>query len=98
MMALEATNLFARNREAACDAVRRFRRRLLSHGDADAWHALGVALVVLGDRAGALAAFRNALRLDDGHVHSLLALGNLLFDSGLCERALSCFASATLAP
>ena len=98
MTHLYATAIFGRDHEAARDAVRRFARRLLAHGDADAWHGLGTVLLVLGDRAGALTAFRNALRLDEGHVLSQLALGNLLFDSGLCEPALRCFANAAPAP
>lgn len=92
--AKNATTIFTRDREAARAAVRRFVWRLRTHDDANAWHALGAALVSLGDRAGALAAFRNALRLDGAHVRSQLALGNLLFDSGQCERALSCFGIA----
>lgn len=89
---MSATTIFARDREAARATVRRLSRRLLANGDdADAWHALGNVLYSLGDRAAALSAYRNALRLDDTRVLSHLALGNLLFDSGQCERALSCF-------
>jgi cytochrome c-type biogenesis protein CcmH/NrfG len=91
---MAATVLFAHDRDAARAAVRRFARRLRTQDDADAWHALGAALISLGDRGGAIMAFRNALRLDDSRVHSQLALGNLLFDSGQCERALSCFGLA----
>jgi cytochrome c-type biogenesis protein CcmH/NrfG len=85
--------IFARDHEAARGAVLRFSRRLcIDADDANAWHALGAALVELGDRAGALAAFRNALRLDDTRKHSQRALGNLLFDSGQLDQALRCFA------
>jgi cytochrome c-type biogenesis protein CcmH/NrfG len=95
----DATALFARDREAARSAVRRLSRRLLAQSDdAEAWHALGAALTLLGDRAAALAAYRNALRIDDSRVRSQLALGNLLFDSGQCERALSCFGITGKAP
>jgi cytochrome c-type biogenesis protein CcmH/NrfG len=84
---------FDRDAEAARRAVLRFSRLLRVNADnADAWHALGAALVELGDRAGALVAFRNALRLDDSRKHSQLALGNLLFDSGQLDQALRCFA------
>lgn len=83
--------VFARDREAARATIRRLSLGLVAHGDADAWHALGAALMGLGDRAGAFGAFRNALRLDNSHISSKLAMGNLLFDAGQCERALSCF-------
>lgn len=86
-----ATTIFARDREAARAAVRRFARRLRVHDDAEAWHGLGAALMSLGDRAAAATAFTHALRLDEGRIHSKLALGNLLFDAGQCERAFSCF-------
>jgi cytochrome c-type biogenesis protein CcmH/NrfG len=90
---LSVPRIFARDREAARAAVLRFSRLLRVNADnADAWHALGAALVELGDRTGALAAFRNALRLDDTRKHSQLALGNLLFDSGQLDQALRCFA------
>jgi cytochrome c-type biogenesis protein CcmH/NrfG len=88
---MSATVVFVRDREAACARARRLSRRLRRHDDADAWHALGDTLVRLGERAAAIIAFRNALRLDDRRVHSRLALGNLLFDSGQCELALCCF-------
>jgi Flp pilus assembly protein TadD len=59
--------------------------------DANAWHDLGIALARLGDRAGACTALRNALRLDAQRARTLLALGNLLFDSGQFEDALEYF-------
>ena len=59
--------------------------------DADAWHELGSALVEAGDRAGACAALRHALRLDPWRARTLRALGNLLFDSGQFEIALEYF-------
>jgi cytochrome c-type biogenesis protein CcmH/NrfG len=87
-----ATQIFARDPESARVAARRFTRLLRADGDdANAWHALGVALIRLGDRGAACAAFRNAVQLDDTRVHSQLALGNLLFDSGRYEHALRCF-------
>jgi cytochrome c-type biogenesis protein CcmH/NrfG len=89
---------FARDRDLAHSVVRRLCRRLQTRDDAEAWHAMGVALVALDDRAAAIAAFRNALRLDADRFSSRLALGNLLFDAGQCERALSCFAMLERAP
>ena len=84
--------IFARDREAARAAVSRFTRRLsIDADDAEAWHALGAALVRLGDRTAACAAFRNALRLDERRAHSQRALGNLLFDCGQLDHALRCF-------
>jgi cytochrome c-type biogenesis protein CcmH/NrfG len=75
-------------------AVRRLARRLcVDARDAEAWHALGSVLVEMGDRAGAFAAFSNALKLDDTRRQSQLALGNLLFDSGQLDSALRCFAT-----
>lgn len=88
---MTARVVFVRDREDAREAVRRLSLRLGSHDDAEAWYALGAEFIRLGDRAGAFAAFRNALRLDGTHINSQLALGNLLFDSGQCERALRCF-------
>jgi len=61
--------------------------------DADAWHALGIALAASGDRAGAFTALRNAMLLDDSRANTQLALGNLLFDSGRLDDALRCFES-----
>ena len=63
--------------------------------DADAWHALGMMLAALGDRAGAFTALRNAMRLDGNRADTHLALGNLLFDTGRCDEALRCFEFAT---
>lgn len=91
---MPATTIFLEDREAARAAVRRFARRLRNADDANAWHALGAALISLGEYGGAIAAFRNALRLDETRLQSQLALGNLLFDSGQCERALCCFGMA----
>ena len=62
--------------------------------DADAWHALGVALAARGDRAGALSALRNAVHLDGRRPDTHVALGNLLFDTGRLDEALRCFAVA----
>ncbi|HEY6124376.1 MAG TPA: hypothetical protein VIV63_06975 [Steroidobacteraceae bacterium] len=59
--------------------------------DADAWHALGVALVSLGDRVAAFIALRNAALLDGRRANTQLALGNLLFDSGRVDDAVRCF-------
>jgi cytochrome c-type biogenesis protein CcmH/NrfG len=74
-------------------AVRRLARRLCADPrDAEAWHALGSVLLDMGHRAGALAAFSNALKIDDTRRHSHLALGNLLFDSWQFDRAMRCFA------
>jgi cytochrome c-type biogenesis protein CcmH/NrfG len=84
--------LFARRPEMARTAALRFSRRLRAEREnADAWHGLGSALAALGDRAGAFAAFRNAVRLDATRVHSQRALGNLLFDSGQFDHAVRCF-------
>lgn len=63
--------------------------------DAQAWYCLGVALTTLGDRTGALVAFRHALLHDGGHAPSHLALGKLLFDCGQVEHALHCFDCAS---
>jgi Flp pilus assembly protein TadD len=64
--------------------------------DADAWHDLGIALLALGNSAGACAALRHALRLDAGRVGTCLALGRLLFDCGWSEAAMDLFDRATL--
>ena len=80
-----------RERDAACDVARRLLSRMRRDADADAWHALGVVLLQLGERVAATMAFRNASRLDEGRLRSHVALGNLLFDAGQCERALTCF-------
>jgi hypothetical protein len=85
------TTILVRNRECARAVARELLRRLKCHEDVDAWHALGATLLLLGDRMGAIVAFRTAIGLDQGHVDSRLALGNLLFDSGQCERALRFF-------
>jgi Flp pilus assembly protein TadD len=90
--AAQATAIFARDREAARAAILRFTRRLRVQGeDAEAWHALGAALIRLGDRPAACAAFRNAVQLDRGSARSHRALGNLLFDCGQLDHALRCF-------
>ena len=84
---------FAQDRKVARAVAHRFSRLVrTSSEDAHAWHALGTALVALGDQAGACSAFVNALRLDGSRVHSQRALGNLLFDCGQYDRALRCFA------
>jgi len=62
--------------------------------DAGAWHELGSSLMLLGDRSGACAAWRNALRLDSSRAPTQRALGNLLFDCGQLETALRCFEQA----
>ena len=62
--------------------------------DPDGWHALGVALAAIGDRAGAFTALRNAVLLDGSRVNTQVALGNLLFDTGRLDDALRCFESA----
>lgn len=59
--------------------------------DAHAWHELGRLLVEAGDRTGACAALRHALRIDPWRARTLRALGNLLFDSGQFEDALEYF-------
>ena len=80
------------DRAAARAAVLRLTERLrLDAHDADAWHALGTALIRLGDRPAACAALRNAVRLEGGRTHSQRALGNLLFDCGQLDHALRCF-------
>ena len=63
--------------------------------DPDAWHALGIALAAIGDRAGAFTALRNAVLLDGSRVSTHLALGNLFFDTGRLDDALRCFESVT---
>jgi tetratricopeptide (TPR) repeat protein len=65
-------------------------------GVAANWHALGSRLVASGDRAGALIAFRMALRLEAGRRDSERALGNLLFDCGRIDQAVGCFERAGL--
>ena len=74
--------------------------RLLSDdgSDVDAWHALGTALALLGDRAGAFTALRNAVMLDEGRAKNHLALGKLLFDTGCLDDALQCFECAAARP
>jgi len=64
--------------------------------DPDAWHALGIALAAIGDRAGAFTALRNAVLLDGNRASTHLALGNLFFDTGRLEDALRCFESASV--
>ncbi|HTU66566.1 MAG TPA: hypothetical protein VMF52_11495 [Steroidobacteraceae bacterium] len=58
---------------------------------ARAWHEFGCALAALGQRRDACRAFRNALLLDDRRADTWLALGKLLVDVGLPERALPTF-------
>jgi len=88
--------LEAQNHEGARKAVLLCSHRLYRDGnDADAWHALGIALVALGDRVAAFIALRNAASLDGGRSSTQLALGNLLFDSGRFDDALRCFEAAT---
>jgi Flp pilus assembly protein TadD len=88
----KTTAIFANDRGAARAVVARFRRQLARReDDADLWHALGLMLSSLGDRAGACAAFRAALALDGTRRHSQRALGNLLFDSCQWDHALRCF-------
>jgi cytochrome c-type biogenesis protein CcmH/NrfG len=66
--------------------------RFGDHGlEATRWRLLGEALAARGDRMRALAALRNAARLDGNCAHVQRALGNLLFDSGQCDLALRCF-------
>ena len=62
--------------------------------DPDEWHALGVALAAIGDRAGAFTALRNAVLLDGSRANTHVALGNLFFDTGRLDEALRCFESA----
>jgi len=62
--------------------------------DPESWHTLGTSLAALGDRAGAVAALRIALRLDGGRVLTHRALGNLLFDTACIDDALRCFECA----
>ena len=62
--------------------------------DPDEWHALGVALAAIGDRAGAFTALRNAVLLDGSRANTYVALGNLFFDTGRLDEALRCFESA----
>ena len=50
-----------------------------------------MTLAARGDRAGALSALRNAIRLDAGRRDTHVALGNLLFDTGRFDEALRCF-------
>ena len=62
--------------------------------DPEAWHRPGTSLAALGDRAGAVAALRIALRLDDRRALTYRALGNLLFDTARIDDALRCFECA----
>lgn len=64
--------------------------------DADAWHALGVALAALGDRRRAVAALRIAIQLDDKRAETQMALGRLLFDTFCVDDALRFFACAAV--
>lgn len=82
----------AQERDVARAVAHRFSRLVRARSeDAHAWHALGTALLALGDRSGACSAFLNALRLDGSRIHSQRALGNLLFDCGQYDQALRCF-------
>jgi cytochrome c-type biogenesis protein CcmH/NrfG len=67
----------------------------LDPDNAAIWHNLGNSLALLGDRAGALTALRNALMLDGERTDTQLALGRLLFDCGQLDHALVYFARAT---
>jgi cytochrome c-type biogenesis protein CcmH/NrfG len=85
-------DLFSRRPQAARAALLRLARRFRARDvDAGLWHSLGAALLVLGDRGGALSAFRNAAILDGARSTTQLALGNLLFDCGRLDLALHCF-------
>jgi tetratricopeptide (TPR) repeat protein len=70
------------------DAAARFERAVASDPqDADAWYGLGLARVRRGERAAAIAAWRQTLRVAPGYADAeqqLLALGS---DSGLALAA-----------
>ena len=91
-----AAAIDSRKREVARAVVVSCSRQLRNDADdADAWHALGVALAALGNRVGAFTAFRNAILLDGDRAKTQLALGKLLFDTGRVDDALRCFDCAT---
>ena len=86
----------APRREQLRAAVRQHVQALRFDPDnAATWHHLGDSLALLGDRAGALTALRNALLLDGARTDTQLALGKLLFDCGQLDHALVYFARAT---
>jgi Flp pilus assembly protein TadD len=90
-----ATAIFQHDPELARVAALRLSRLLHSRArDADTWHALGAALVALGERVRACSAFRQAMEIDGGRRPTRIALGNLLFDCGQWERALQLFEGA----
>lgn len=83
---------------ARFEVLRRASALRVDSNDVGAWYALGVALLTLGDRMGALLALRNALARNASHLPSQLALGRLLFDCGQVEHALQCFERANAIP
>jgi cytochrome c-type biogenesis protein CcmH/NrfG len=91
--------LFSRRPQAARAALLRLASRADARAvEAELWHSLGATLLALGDRGGALNAFRNAASLDGARSATQLALGNLLFDSGRFDLALRCFENVARMP
>ena len=58
------------------------------HLGAEAWTVLGVIRVRSGDKAGAKAAFEEALRRDGGHYRAKTNLGNLALEAGQVDEAI----------
>lgn len=58
------------------------------HLGAEAWVVLGVLRIRSGDRAGAKAAFEEALRRDGGHYRAKTNLGNLALEAGQVDEAI----------
>lgn len=58
------------------------------HLGAEAWTVLGVIQVRSGDKAGAKAAFEEALRRDGGHYRAKTNLGNLALEAGQVDEAI----------
>ncbi|PZA07943.1 MULTISPECIES: tetratricopeptide repeat protein [unclassified Meiothermus] len=58
------------------------------HLGAEAWAVLGVLRIRAEDRAGARAAFEEALRRDAGHYRARTNLGNLALEAGQVDEAI----------
>jgi tetratricopeptide (TPR) repeat protein len=68
--------------ETAVERARWYQAVVTARPSAIAWNRLGGALRDLGDLDGAIAAFREAVALDPGHVQSRFNLANALRDRG----------------
>ena len=59
-------------------------------GDAGEYHILGYLLAVRGDQDGAIAAYREALRIEPGHTGALTNLVTMLREQGRSRRYHRC--------